>query len=456
MMENARKGVKYWLIVATIICSLVTAIVMWMSIHSSAINGNDVEDEKVEAEVEEEIDVWSWAIPLLVVFIIIVVIIILTTAVKIIQAYEQGLLIVLGKFKRRLNPGVNLVPPLISKVVRLDLRTQTLDVPRQEVITKDNSPTNVDAIIYIKVIQPDKAFFEVQNYKMATIYLAQTTLRSIIGDMELDEILYNRERINTRLRDILDEATDAWGVRVEAVEIREVDPVGPVKAAMEEQTSAERERRAAILRADGQKRSAILEAEGRKRAMILSAEGVRQSKILEAEGERLARILQAQGEAQKLRILALGASPLDQKALTVLSLDTLKSVGNGKSTKIIFPFELSKLIEGAAEYIGVSRKVPERELVKLEELEKQLGKIDDVLGKIPRPSEIRAQLETIEAQIEKEAAKEEREMETPTELFKRKPIPRRAREVPGPAPGSTTTATSSSSSSSARKEQRPQ
>ena len=218
--------------------------------------------------------------------------------------------------------------PLISEVVKLDLRTQVLDVPRQEVITKDNSPTNVDAIIYIKVIDPKKAFFEVQNYRAATVYLAQTTLRSIIGDMELDEILSNRERINVHLRDVLDEATDKWGVKVEAVEIREVDPAPKVKKAMEEQTSSERLRRAAILRADGEKKAAILTAEGSKRARILQAEGLRQSKILEAEGERMAIILQAQGEAQKLRILSVGASTLDSKALTVLSLDTMQGPGH--------------------------------------------------------------------------------------------------------------------------------
>ncbi|EQD70890.1 SPFH domain-containing protein/band 7 family protein, partial [mine drainage metagenome] len=167
------------------------------------------------------------------------------------------------------------------------------------------------------------AIYKVQDYHVATVALAQTTLRSVIGDMELDEVLYNRERINTRLRDILDEATDRWGVRVEAVEIKEVDPVGPVKAAMEEQTSAERQRRAAVLRADGEKRSAILVSEGQKRSRILQAEGVRQSKILEAEGSRMATILEAQGEAQRLRILALGAGTLDAKALTVLSLDTV-------------------------------------------------------------------------------------------------------------------------------------
>jgi regulator of protease activity HflC (stomatin/prohibitin superfamily) len=123
-----------------------------------------------------------------------------------------------------LNPGFNWVYPLISEVIRMDLRTQVLDVPRQEVITKDNSPTNVDAIVYVRVIDPEKAYFEVVNYHVATISLSQTTLRSVVGDMELDEILYNRDFINTKLRDILDEATDAWGVKVEAVEIREVVP----------------------------------------------------------------------------------------------------------------------------------------------------------------------------------------------------------------------------------------
>ena len=297
---------------------------------------------------------------LLAVLILIGLIVVALTGVRIIQPYEQGLWIVLGKYRGKLNPGFNWVYPLVSQVVKLDLRTQVLDVPRQEVITKDNSPTNVDAIVYIRVVSPDKAFFEVTNYKLATIALAQTTLRSILGDMELDEVLYNRDRINTKLRDILDEATDGWGVKVEAVEIREVDPVGPVKAAMEEQTSAERERRAAILRADGEKRSAVLKAEGDKRARILQAEGVRQSKILEAEGTRLAKILEAQGEGQALRILSLGSVTLDQKALTVLGLDALKKVGEGASTKIVLPFELTRAFTSVSDYLSGAYQSPPR------------------------------------------------------------------------------------------------
>ena len=205
----------------------------------------------------------------LLILAIIAAIVILVNGIKIVRPYEQAVYIRLGKFIRVLNPGFNYVAPLINETVKLDLRTQVLDVPRQEVITKDNSPVNVDAIIYVKVIDPKKAFFEVTDYRAATVYLAQTTLRSIIGDMELDEILSNREKINLKLRDILDEATDQWGVKVDAVEIREIDPAPKVKQAMEEQTSAERLRRAAILRADGEKTAAILNAEGEKRSRIL-------------------------------------------------------------------------------------------------------------------------------------------------------------------------------------------
>ena len=343
----------------------------------------------------------DWGIAVgLTILVLIALLILLAGSMRIIQPYQQGLLIVLGSFRRVLNPGMNFVPPLVSEVRRIDLRTQVLDVPRQEVITKDNSPTNVDAIIYIKVIDPKKSFFEVTDYHIATIALAQTTLRSIIGDMELDEILYNRDRINLRLRDVLDEATDKWGVKVDAVEIREVDPVGPVKAAMEEQTAAERQRRAAILRADGEKRSSILVAEGQKRSRILQAEGLRQAKILESDGQRLSIILEGQGEAQKLRILALGAAALDTKALSVLSMDTVKDMSRGQATKIIFPFEITKMIEGVSSYLGAATmKVPEREIADIPSLEKALGRINEVLGPLPNPEEIKEEMKSIKEEM---------------------------------------------------------
>ncbi len=338
---------------------------------------------------------------------IIAAIVILVNGVKIVRPYEQAVYIRLGMFIKILNPGFNYVAPLINETVKIDLRTMVLDVPRQEVITKDNSPVNVDAIIYVKVVDPKKAYFEVTDYRAATVYLAQTTLRSIIGDMDLDEILSNREKINLKLRDILDEATDQWGVKVEAVEIREIDPAPKVKQSMEEQTSAERLRRAAILKADGAKTAAILNAEGEKRSRVLQAEGLRQAKILEAEGERLAIILESQGEAQKLRILSVGASTLDTKALTVLSLDAVKSLGEGQATKIVLPFELTRLVEGISDYVGGIRAVPEREISKPEDIERMVGKADIILGPIPTQEELRRDMKEQEVAM----ALEKREAE---------------------------------------------
>ena len=347
--------------------------------------------------------------------VIVVAIVAVLSGVKIIQPYEQAVYMRLGKYIRVLNQGMNFVCPLINQVVKLDLRTQVLDVPRQEVITKDNSPVYVDAIIYIKVTDPKNAFFEVTDYRTATVYLAQTSLRSIVGEMELDEILSSREKINIQLRDVLDEATDKWGVKIEAVEIREVDPATKVKDSMEEQTSAERRRRAAILAADGEKRAAILEAEGKRQSMILEAEGKRQSMVLEAEGKRLATILESQGEAQKLRILAVGASAMDSKALSVLSMDTLKTIGNGQASKVFFPLEVTKIVDSLSQYMGTGTSIPDREVANIADIEAAVGKADDVLGPIPSPAEIKSQLEEVDKKIDDEKKESESVLESAAE-----------------------------------------
>jgi Membrane protease subunits, stomatin/prohibitin homologs len=344
---------------------------------------------------------WIYA---LIVVIVLAILAILMSSVRIIQPYEQGVYTRLGKFIRILNQGMNFVVPLISTVVKIDLRTQVLDVPSQEVITKDNSPVSVDAIVYIKVTDPKNAYFEIIDYRFATMNLAQTTLRSIIGEMELDEILSNREKINVTLRDILDENTDKWGVKVESVEIREVDPARKVKDSMEEQTSAERRRRAAILQADGLKKAAILEAEGKKKSRILEAEGLQQSMVLEAEGKKLALILESQGEAQKLRILSVGAATLDSKALSVLSMETLKSVGQGESSKIFFPMEVTKLIEGVSQYMGTAANIPDRSLSDIKDIEKMVGKADDILGPIPTAADIKERLAKVDKMVDIEMA----------------------------------------------------
>ena len=349
----------------------------------------------------------SVGIVLLALFLALVIIIFATSGVKIVQPYEQAIYMRLGKFVRVLDQGLNIVTPLVNQVVKIDLRTEVMDVPKQEVITKDNSPVNVDAVIYIKVTDPKNAFFEVTNYRLATVNLAQTTLRSVIGQMELDEILSSRENINIQLRDILDENTDKWGVRVENVEIKEVDPAPKVKQSMEEQTSAERMRRAAILQADGLKRSAIMEAEGKKRSKILEAEGNRQSMILEAEGKRLATILESQGEAQKLRIMSVGAAAMDSKALAVMSMDTLKSVSDGQASKIFFPIEVTKLMDGVSEYMGATKNVADREVSDVNSIKEAVGDPDDILGPIPTQEEITAQTEAYQKEAEKELAEDE-------------------------------------------------
>ena len=346
-------------------------------------------------------------IVILALFFVFVLIIFATSGVKIVQPYEQAIYMRLGKFVRVLDQGLNIVTPLVNQVVKIDLRTEVMDVPKQEVITKDNSPVNVDAVIYIKVTDPKNAFFEVTNYRLATVNLAQTTLRSVIGQMELDEILSSRENINIQLRDILDENTDKWGVRVENVEIKEVDPAPKVKQSMEEQTSAERMRRAAILQADGLKRSAIMEAEGKKRSKILEAEGNRQSMILEAEGKRLATILESQGEAQKLRIMSVGAAAMDSKALAIMSMDTLKTVSDGQASKIFFPIEVTKLMDGISDYMGATRNVADREVSDVESIKEAVGNPDDILGPIPTQEEITAQTEAYQKEAEKEIAEDE-------------------------------------------------
>ncbi len=350
------------------------------------------------------------------IILVALVIVVLFAVIRQVEQYETAVRLRLGKYHDMLNPGWNFVIPFLDQAIMVDLRTQVLDVPRQEVITKDNSPTMVDAVIYFRVADGKRAILEVSSYRQAIINMAQTTLRAVIGDMELDQVLSNRDRINHGLRDRLDVETDKWGVKVENVEIREVDPSPNVKQAMEDQTAAERNRRANILRADGDKRSAILNAEGDKQARILEAEGLRQAQILEAQGQRTARILEQQGEAQGLRIISMGAAAMDSKALTIMSLDTLKQLGAGASTKFVLPFEITKLIEGAAEYVGASRATPDKEIAKVGDIEKALGKADDILGPIPTAEEMEKEMNAIKEEVAAAATHTAASTDEPQEL----------------------------------------
>jgi len=209
-----------------------------------------------------------------------------TRAIVIVRPYEAAIIERFGKYLKTLYAGLHFVVPIVDRVIKVDLREQVVDVPPQEVITKDNVVVTVDGVIYYKVIKPEDVVYKVQNFKVAVINLAQTNLRNIIGELTLDETLTSREIINSKLRLTLDEATDAWGVKVTRVELKRIDPPRDVMEAMHKQMKAEREKRAMILEAEGYRESQIKRAEGEKQAQILQAEGKRQAQILEAEGLR--------------------------------------------------------------------------------------------------------------------------------------------------------------------------
>ncbi len=256
-------------------------------------------------------------------------------SVKIIREYQRIVLLRLGRATGIRGPGLVLVNPITDRVMWVDLRERFLEIPSQTAITKDNASISIDFIIFYKVVDPAMSVLQVQNFAAAAQNVAATTLRSVVGDMALDDVLSKREEMNASLRIRLDEVTERWGVKVTTVEVREVNPPAGVLEAMTRQMSAERTRRAAITEAQGQKQAAITLAEGTKEAAILGAEGERQSAILRAEG--LAAGLE--------RILVVGEG-LDRNTMQLQYLETLKQIGTAPSTKIVVPMELAGLLNG--------------------------------------------------------------------------------------------------------------
>ena len=240
------------------------------------------------------------------------------SAIEIVGPYEKRALTVFGEYRGLLGPGLNVVPPLVSRTHTFDMRTQTIDVPEQEAITRDNSPVTADAVIYVRVVDAERAYLEVDDYERAVSNLAQTTLRAVLGDMELDDTLRKREEINARIHEELNEPTDEWGVRIEAVEVQQVMPTPTVIDAMEQQTAAERRRRAMILEAQGKRRSAIEKAEGEKASSIIRAQGEKQSQVLEAQGDAVATVLTARS-----------ARSMGERAVIDRGLETLDAIGQG-------------------------------------------------------------------------------------------------------------------------------
>lgn len=311
----------------------------------------------------------SWILASVVVIFAIVVI---SAGVKVVPQSETRVIERLGRFHSVLSPGLNFIIPFIDKpktiytrrveqgmggrhVVRtvattvIDLREQVYDFPSQQVITRDNVTTEINALLYFQITDPKKAVYEIDNLPNAIEKLTQTSLRNVIGELELDETLTSRDTINTKLQAILDDATNKWGVKVNRVELQDITPPESVRVAMEKQMQAERNRRAEILNAEGEKQSLILRSEGEKASQINKAEARKQSEILRAEGDAQAIILNAQAEADAIRrvaeAVAVGKTDPAAYMLAMKYIDTLREMTTGKDNKTVYiPYEASSVL----------------------------------------------------------------------------------------------------------------
>ncbi len=289
------------------------------------------------------------------------------SGVRIVRPYQRGVVEMLGKYKETVDPGLRVIIPFVQTVRLVDMREQVIDVPPQEVITKDNVVVSVDAVVYYEPTDPQRLIYNVGNFILAITKLAQTNLRNLIGDMQLDEALTSRDSINVNLRQILDEATDKWGVRVVRVEIQRIDPPPDVMHSMHEQMKAERTRRAVVTEAEGRRTAAVTTADGERQAAVLAAEGEKQQQILRAEGEaqairavaeaeRFRQVTVALGEAEAIRSVyqAIHDGNPDTGLITIKYLEALQTMADGQATKIILPTELAGL---AATITGVAEAV---------------------------------------------------------------------------------------------------
>ena len=277
-----------------------------------------------------------------IVFIGAVVLVLLYLSVRVVQQYEQMVVFRLGRTSELMvrGPGLRFLVPIVDRPVKVDVREQFIEVPSQTTITKDNAPINVDFLIYWRIVEPLRSVVNVANFAGALQGVATTTLRAVIGDISLDEVLSKREQINEVLRVKLDEQTERWGGKVTTVEIREIIPPRDVQDAMNRQLSAERTRRAVIT-----------ESEGSRQAAINVAEGQKQSEILKAEGERQAAILRAEGFSQALTRIYGAASAIDQKTMALQYLEALKALGNSPATKFVIPTEFTRLLEPISGFV---------------------------------------------------------------------------------------------------------
>lgn len=278
-------------------------------------------------------------------------------SLRVLRPYQRGLVERLGRFHSKRDPGLNLIMPFLETLERVDMRENVLDVPAQSIITKDNVVVEVDAIIYCQVTDPFKAHYEITDFITAAVKLAQTNLRNTLGEMELDQSLTSRDIINEQLRTVLDNATDKWGVKVNRVEIQRIDPPVDITQAMSRQMKAERDKRAAILEAEGFKQAQITKAEGSKQSAILEAEGKAEAVKKVADAEKYRKIAEAAGEAEAIVSVfsAIHKGEPDDKLITLKYLEALKGIADGNSSKLFVPYEASGVLAGLGSIADVLR-----------------------------------------------------------------------------------------------------
>ncbi len=299
-------------------------------------------------------------------FFVIFVFIIAATGLRIVRPWEKGLIERLGRYRRTVDSGLTLIIPFLDRMMKVDMREQVVDVPPQQVITKDNVAVEVDAVVYYEVTDPVKVEYNVANFYLAATKLAQTNLRNLIGDLALDESLTSRELINNKLRQILDDATDKWGTRVTRVELQRIEPPGDVTDAMHRQMKAERERRAMILEAEGRKKSAILSAEGVKQSAVLEAQGQAEAIKQVADAEKYQKLTVAEGEGQAIERVfgAIHNGNPTNDLIAIKYLEALAQIADGKATKIFLPLETSGVMGsiGALRELFTDHEGPENEM----------------------------------------------------------------------------------------------
>ncbi len=303
--------------------------------------------------------------------LLVLAIVFVAKGVIIVQQAEVVIIEFLGKYSRTLESGLNFIIPIVEsprgvawkitqkgidghtysyvkEKTKIDLRESVFDFPRQSVITKDNVSISINALLYFQIVDPKSAVYEIQNLPEAIEKLTQTTLRNLVGQLDLDETLVSRDKINIELRSILDEATNKWGVKVNRVELQDIIPPTDIQSAMEKQMKAERDRRAAILEAEGLKKSAILKAEGEKEAAINQAEGLKQAKILKAEGFAQARLIEADAEKEAIRRIEEAfdhKGQPDKYLIAMKYLESLKEITSGKDNKVVYmPYEATGIL----------------------------------------------------------------------------------------------------------------